>query len=209
MGRRSEHSPEEIRVMALAATRRLLAEHGVTGLTAREIAREIGYSPGTLYNHFADLDDLVLQANAETLDHLLARVHEARAGHRDAEPALRAMARAYMAETRAAPRLWAALFEHRMAKGRPLPDWYAARIAGLFAPVEEVLLPLFGSRRGKACRRTARILWSALHGITSLALSQKLDLIAGVSAEDMADDLITTYLRGLKARGGPASNSSS
>jgi AcrR family transcriptional regulator len=202
MGRRSDHSPEAIRVMALAATRRLLTERGVIGLTAREIAREIGYSPGTLYNHFNDLDDLILQTNAETLDLLLARVHEARAGHRDAEPALRAMARAYIAETRAAPRLWAALFEHRIAKGRPLPDWYAARIAGLFAPVEEVLAPLFGPKHGKARRRTARILWSALHGITSLALSQKLDLIAGVSAEDMADDLISTYLAGLRARTG-------
>lgn len=199
MGRRSEHSPEDLRSMALAATRRLLAAHGMAGLTAREIAREIGYSPGTLYNHFADLDDLILQANAETLGQLLARVHEARAGHRDAVPALRAMARAYMAETRAAPRLCAALFEHRMAKGRPLPEWYAARIAGLFGPVEEVLAPLFGGGGQRECRRTARVLWSALHGITSLALSQKLDLIAGVSAEEMADDLITTYLRGLAA----------
>lgn len=197
MGRRNDHSAEVLHAMALTAARRVLAEEGLGGLTVRRIAEEIGYSPGTLYNHFANLDDLVLQVNAGTLDQLLARLRGLEA--REAEPvaALRAMARAYIAEIRAAPRLWSAVFEHRMAKGSELPDWFPGHIARLFEPVEAVIAPLFGPGGDADRRRAARVLWSALHGITALALSQKLDLATGLSAEELADDLVATYLAGL------------
>lgn len=197
MGRRNDHSAEVLHAMALAATRRVLAEEGLSGLTVRSIAREIGYSPGTLYNHFANLDELVLQVNAATLDQLLARLRDLEAQGSEPVTALRAMARAYIAEIRAAPQLWSAVFEHRMAKGNELPDWFPGHIARLFEPVEAAIAPLFGPGGDTDCRRAARVLWSALHGITSLALSQRLDLVTGLSAEDMADDLVTTYLAGL------------
>ena len=113
---------------------------------------------------------------------------------------LRAMARTYIAETRAAPRLWSAVFEHRMAKGQAPPDWYSARVARLFEPVEAAIAPLFAQNDQAACRRAARILWAALHGITSLALSQKLDFVVALPAEDLADDLVATYLAGLGRR---------
>lgn len=200
MGRRSDHRPEVLHAMALAAARRVLAEEGLSGLTVRRVAQEIGYSPGTLYNHFANLDDLVLQANAETLDHLLQRLRGLQNREAEPEQVLREMARAYITETRTAPRLWSAVFEHRMAKGSELPDWFPGHIARLFEPVEAAITPLFGPGCEADCRRAARVLWSALHGITSLVLSQKLDLATGLSAEDLADDLVTNYLAGLNRK---------
>jgi hypothetical protein len=50
MGRRSVHSPEELRQLILDASQTIVERNGITGLSAREIARMIGYSPGTLYN---------------------------------------------------------------------------------------------------------------------------------------------------------------
>lgn len=197
MGRRNDHSAEALHAMAMAAARRVLVKEGLNGLTVRRIAQEIGYSPGTLYNHFANLDDLVLQVNAETLDLLLARLRELETSESEPLPVLRAMARTYIAEIRAAPQLWSAVFEHRMAKGSKLPDWFPGRIARLFEPVEVAIAPLFGPDCKADCQRAARVLWAALHGITSLVLSQKLDLVTGFSAEDLADDLVTNYLAGL------------
>ena len=110
------------------------------------------------------------------------------------------MARAYMDRARAEPALWTALFEHRMAEDRSMPDWYAARIARLFGLAEEVLGPLFAPGEEAACRRSARVLWSALQGMTSLALARKLEPLAQLSAEEMAEDLVATYLAGLTAR---------
>ena len=40
--------------------RGIVAENGLSALTARKVAQAIGYSPGTLYNVFDDLDDLIV-----------------------------------------------------------------------------------------------------------------------------------------------------
>ncbi len=55
MGRRAVHSPEELRQLILDASRTIVETNGISGLSAREIARVIGYSPGTLYNIFETL----------------------------------------------------------------------------------------------------------------------------------------------------------
>ncbi len=200
MARRSDHSRDELHALYVAAAGRILAAEGLGGLTARRIAREVGYSPGSLYNLFENLDDLVLQVNAGTLDRLYDCLAAARPAGGDVETSLRAMARAYVDCARVEPMLWQALYEHRMSGERPLPDWYSGRITRLFALVEEALAPLFGRPDSEGCRRAARILWSALHGIAALALAQKLERLANLSAEEMADDLVTTYYAGLIAR---------
>lgn len=72
MARRSDHSREEIRAMALAAAQQIVTEQGFAALNARKIASAIGYTVGTLYLVFKNLDDLFLQLNARTLDDLHA-----------------------------------------------------------------------------------------------------------------------------------------
>ncbi|MEM7223976.1 MAG: TetR/AcrR family transcriptional regulator [Pseudomonadota bacterium] len=201
MGRRSDHSREDLRALTLEAARGLLCAHGLEGLTARRVAAEIGYTPGTLYNIFENLDDLILHVTAGALDGLGQRVIAARQGAENPKAALIAMAGAYIEEVRAEPKLWDAVFEHRRRGGQPLPDWFEARIAQLFDLIEAELHPLFAESDAEAARRSARVLWSSLHGITSLLVAQKLELIAGFSAETLVEDLIATYLAGLEARG--------
>ena len=59
MARRSDHSREELREMALAATEEIIDQQGLAGLTARKVAAGIGYTVGTLYLVFRNLDDLI------------------------------------------------------------------------------------------------------------------------------------------------------
>ena len=60
MGRRSAPSRDDLRAMILEAARAILATDGLRGLTARRVAKAIGYSPGTLYNFFTNIDELIL-----------------------------------------------------------------------------------------------------------------------------------------------------
>ena len=73
-----ESSPGALRRHLIAVTQRLLAAHGGTALTTRQIAREAQVSDGVLYNHFSDKDDLVVTALAaqaeESADTFLAAV---------------------------------------------------------------------------------------------------------------------------------------
>ena len=70
MGRRSDHTREELHELALDAAERIIEEEGLKSLTVRRVASAIGYSHGTLYNVFADLDDLIVHLNGRTLDAL-------------------------------------------------------------------------------------------------------------------------------------------
>lgn len=75
-----ETSTGALRRHLIRVTQRLLAAHGVTGLTTRQIAREAQVADGVLYNHFAGKDDLVLTALTEQatqqVDEFLAAVPE-------------------------------------------------------------------------------------------------------------------------------------
>ena len=54
MARRSDHSREELREMAITAAEQIVVEQGYEGLSARKVAAAIGYTVGTLYLVFRE-----------------------------------------------------------------------------------------------------------------------------------------------------------
>jgi len=79
----------------IAVTQRLLAAHGLAGLTTRAIAREAQVADGVLYNHFSDKDELVIAAVAERVRDLVGvfLADCPRAGGQDLPTGLLALAR--------------------------------------------------------------------------------------------------------------------
>lgn len=200
MGRRSIHTAEELRELILLAATELIERDGLAGLSAREIARRIGYSPGTLYNVFENLDDLVLTIEARLLDRLAARLGELPPSS-DARGHVLQLARAYLAFTHENPKLWNLLFEHHMPAGKPVPAWYQTKLDSLMSRIEDALAPLVDPADPAALKRAARVLWSGVHGITSLSTADKLSNITSESAGPLVEDLVATYLAGLQRQG--------
>ncbi len=196
MGRRSDHSREELIELTLTAAREIVEESGLSGLTIRRIAGKIGYSHGTLYNLFDDLDELILNLNGRTLDALYDALAAIPADG-DPEDDLLALARGYFAFTRKHAKLWNLLFEHHLPGYQLLPDWHHKKIARLLSLMDRCLSPLFGPGREAERLHTARVIWSSLHGMCSLETQRK--LIPGDSTEKMATSLIENYLGGLRA----------
>ena len=182
--------------MALLAARALAVAQGTKGLTARNIAAEIGYSPGTPYNVFKDLDDIVVQLNARTLDELYDVLRDL-PPNGDPETGVLEIARAYIGFVRSHPRLWNVLFEHNMPEGRKLPDWYYERVQRLLGLVSKALTPLFAANEHKQRDHSARVLWSATQGISALAGVGK--LAQAESVDGLLRALITYHVRGLRA----------
>ena len=197
MGRRSIHTAEELRELILNAATELIEQGGLASLSAREIARAIGYSPGTLYNVFENLDDLVLTIEARLLDKLLLRLKESVANAEPMERVAR-LARAYLGFTHENPRLWNLLFEHHMPAGREVPVWYQAKLDLMLAQVEEALEPRIVHLGESRLKRAARVLWAGVLGITSLSTADKLANVSAESAGPMIEDLIMNYLTGLQ-----------
>lgn len=199
MGRRSTHTGQELRELILDAAEGLIEAGGLSGLSAREIARRIGYSAGTIYNVFENLDDVILHVEARLLDALESRLGDLAPGD---DPARRVheLARAYLRFTHEHPKLWNLLFEHRLPPGAAMPAWYQEKLEGLMGRVEEALVPLLPRSDRAAHKRAARVLWAGVHGITSLSTADKLSTVTTESAGALVDDLVTTFLAGLAAQ---------
>jgi AcrR family transcriptional regulator len=195
MGRRSQHPPDMLRRMIIEAAEGIVAEGGLALLSAREIAKRIEYSPGTLYNIFDNLDDVVVTIEGRVLDRLARRL--AQVTGKTPQDKLIGLAQAYLAYTHENPKLWNLLFEHRLPEGQDLPDWYMEKLAGLLAQIEAALAPFFPAGDTAARGQAARVLWSAVHGITSLSTSGKLSIITSQAAPQLAENLVRTYLAGL------------
>jgi AcrR family transcriptional regulator len=201
MGRRSTHTPQQLRELILDAAQEIIDAQGLTGLSAREVARRIGYSPGTIYNIFTNLDDVILNVEGRVLDALDARLSAIPDTDDDGDSRVTRIAHAYLTFTREQPRLWNLLFEHHLPAGTELPAWYQQKLEGLMAHVERALASHFAPGTEGDRHRAARVLWAGVHGITSLSTADKLSVVTAETAGRLVDDLVGTYVKGLRAQG--------
>ena len=199
MGRRSDHSREEIREMALAIAERIVRREGYAGLSARKVAKPMGYTVGTLYLVFKNLDELILHVNARTLDSLYATTTQAFEKAQDPHERVIAIASAYIDFATKNTRRWSMLFEHRHSQGEQRPPWYDQKVARSLALVERALMPLAQHRSANEIKQAAHTLWGGVHGICILALSQNLDTADLNSARVLVESLVDNYLRGFTA----------
>ncbi len=202
MARRKDHSREELKAMALDGAWRVVGEEGFEALTARRLAAEIGYAPGTIYNLFASMDDLYLAVNSRTLDALYETLDSPACNDPCRSPVqnMKAMAKLYMAFARDHRPHWLMLFSHRLPEGRKAEAWYQTKIDRLFVPLETILQPLFTNRQIQKRKMAARVLWSSVHGLCFLQETGKMPLVGGASpAETMAGYLIETFVKGIES----------
>ena len=198
MGRRSQHSPDELRQLILEAAQRIVATRGFSELSAREIAREIGYAPGTLYNLFRNLDEILLRVEAELLDRLDKALSAEMEGRKGSD-AVRRFAVAYAAFAYEHTKLWHLVQEHHPAVDQAGPDWYLEKVYAPASRLEIVLAKLSGNQDVEEAARTARIIWSAVHGIVQVAMTGKFGALPQSTTVAMVENLVENYLVGLAA----------
>ena len=204
MGRRSIHTPEQLRQLILDAAAAIIEAHGLAGLSAREIARRIGYSPGTIYNMFENLDDVVLNVEGRVLDQLDERLVAELSKGGDQKALVQQLAQTYLAFTHERPKLWNLLFEHYMPAGTDTPPWYQEKLERLMGRVETAVAPLYPPDAVLERQRAARVLWAGVHGITSLSTANKLSNVTSEAAASLVTDLVSNYLAGAAIKSAPA-----
>jgi AcrR family transcriptional regulator len=193
MARRNDHTREEIREMAILAGSKLINELGFTGFSSRQIAKEIGYTVGTLYNVFESYDDIILHINATTLDEMKKFITQNINQKLKNSEAIKQLAKLYAKFAHANYRNWNALFEYTSPS--PIPAWYNEKIESLFIIVENILSE-FISKKSDA-KKHSKVIWASIHGICILSLTNKLDVDGTKSIEALTDLLVENYLSGL------------
>lgn len=195
MARRSDHTREELSRLAIDASKKITEKEGLRGLRARQVARDIGYTIGTLYNLFEDLDDLIMHMNGETLDALLEACSQVELTQ-NPNMDLELLVQCYLNFTHENPKLWNAVFEHKLPEDRPVPEWFSEKVSNLLQMIERTLASVLPGRSNAEIQQHARILWMSLFGMTVLEGSGRLQ--EGETSLTLARTLIKTYLDGLK-----------
>lgn len=194
MGRRSDHSRDEIRDMAIQAAAEIVEKEGFQSLTARKVAAEIGYTVGTLYHVFRNFDHLVIHMNARTIDEMAALIQQNTRRKRNPEARIRAMAEYYVQYATDHPNRWRLVFEHMAPSGVPTPEKMKERRDVLFEMVANNLHELAPERIAHEISHSATALWSGIHGVCILALTGKLYLGGAFSMVKLVDTLIDSVL---------------
>lgn len=162
MGRRSDHSRDELKALIIDQGHALMGELGFEKFSARAVAKRVGYSVGTIYNVFESHDDLLLNINAKTLSIWQARLE--RRLEEQAQDRIGALVNGYMDFAAQNSNCWLALYNHRMADDAPVPRWYREKLNGfldLMLREIERFLPQFDEEERKSL---AHSLLANVHG---------------------------------------------
>jgi AcrR family transcriptional regulator len=193
MGRRSDHSREELRELLLEEGRRLMAEVGFHRFSARKVAERIGYSVGTLYNVFETLDALLIALNTRTFTTWTGFMRSAldRAG----ADRIAALVHAYFDFAAANPNLWMAIYDHRLPPGLEIPEADRAERAKLAALADQEIAAALGRPVDEAVVQLTRSLIATVHGHCVLALGGSLALMGEPEPVARALDRVRDSLR--------------
>jgi AcrR family transcriptional regulator len=177
------NAPPPLRDALVDVAEATIAASGLAALRTRDLADAAGCALGMIYKLFPNLDAVILAVNSRTLALLGSALAAAGAldvsayvAPTDPEPvvALLRLALAYFDFAAANQRRWRALFDHRLPAGEVVPEWHLAEHQGLFVLVEGPLRLMQPQAADDALMVLGRSLFSAVHGVVSLGLEEKL-----------------------------------
>lgn len=194
MARRNDHTREELRELAIQAVFDMVDAEEHINVTARGVANAMGYTVGTLYLVFRNLDELMQQARQALLHDLYADMVAAAQVSVGPQAAILELARCYLSLLEQYPGRWRLVSwgQETMNEEQGLDSV----VEDMFALVEEQLARLAPARNNKEIAIAARALWSAVHGICIVNGNSRLKRRIHYDARSLTRTLIHTYLSG-------------
>jgi AcrR family transcriptional regulator len=194
---RRERDRARRRQLIVTAARELAEEEGWDAVTTRRLAERVEYSQPVLYSHFTGKAAIVRAVALEGFGDLAAELRSARTAADSPAAALRAVAAAYLRFAQSHPAVYDAMFVMPTDLPFAAPGTPAAPRAA-FAELLTALAPLAGDRDLETLGEVA---WSALHGLSTLASSNRLR----ASHQQARLDLLADQLAGRAGQPQPGS----
>jgi len=195
-----ERRSEKSRALAdrlVGAAEAVIAADGLPALRARALASAVGCSVGAIYGVYEDLDAIILEVNALTLDAFVADMGRDARGA-GPEDQLVQMAEAYLDYAARNRHRWAALFQHRLPPGRTITESYANRQEAAFRQIEAPLAALHPTL--PEIGLAARTLFSAVHGVVALGLDERITVLKLPVLRAQLGQIVRAAVRGLVLR---------
>ena len=187
MARRKDHTRKELIELAINCGRKLVEDAGPQALTARNVAQQMGYTSGTLYNLFKNIEGLTVAINTTSLEDMAQQIDSVFKAESHSEYRIHRFCRIYLDFCQDEPHLWQLLFNSPFHK-KALDKSYRTATRKILYLIADALLPF--SRSRKAAYQDAKIIWSTLQG---LCLRQQ-DENAIASEKDPIETLVDRFL---------------
>ncbi len=194
MGRRSDHTRRELKELIVTASIKLISEIGPSAFGTRAIAKEIGYSFGTIYHIFGDLETLRYHVKGRILDNWY---EDLAAGMNQVEAKTEYLVDAYIDLSEQQRFLWAFVFALPSDPKENAPPWYIEKVENLFSLVMRSFSTI--TQNKKETEIAARAIWASIHGICVLAMAGKLDMVSSESPKELAHLQLGIYMKGLSS----------
>jgi len=190
---KSADKREKQRQALIDEAEKMILAGGLGCMKARDLAMRVGIALGQIYNLVEDRDELLLLVASRTLARLERQLEQALASNNAATPqeSLITIAVAYHHFARDNYHLWRGLFDHRLDGNKFFPEWVRGDRLRPFHFVERFLLALIPDTQLEQISLLAQSVFSAVHGMVSLALTAR---DVGVEEEKL-DEQISLLLR--------------
>lgn len=200
---RREREREALRLMILNAAKELFAEDGYKNVTVRKIAEKIEYSLPTIYEHFKNKAEILLEIYYQSGQMLLERLQEVYTQKTNPSDKLLAMGRAYIAFGLENQDYYELTFVTNsiraeksiscsapVFKGCETPDFKAFNL--LVQAVKEAQAE--GCFQGKDPLLVSQTFWAGIHGLVSLIITHP--QFPWVAQANLVENMLSTLIKG-------------
>lgn len=190
MARRGHHTLEQIKDMVLDAAEDLVVTGGLPQLRVRNIAVKIGYTVGSIYMVFDNMNDLILHIKGRTLDAITEQMKQVQCS--SPEHCLEELAGIYIRYASQNVNRWSMVFEHRLPDDIDIPEWYQKKVDDLYGQFEAYFGLISPELTPAQRRQTALAFLGGIHGICVFMLTTQL---GGLKDEDMEESVVLLIRR--------------
>ena len=186
-----------IRQILLQKGRELVKEKGADFLTARKLSDATGYSVGTIYNQFSNMDNFVLAQNRLTLEELFAKLSILLP---DKNPYLNLnrYVDAFVSYVLNHQDLWYLLYNfHLQNKNVVYPLSYRRQILKITNLWRGGLEKIYKGKKGVELKVFMQVLWLSLFSLSAYLTKNNLDKLSKINKRNLCQLLLNTYLAGL------------
>lgn len=177
--------------------RTIIKEKGAEFLTARKLSEASGYSVGTIYNQFGNMDNFILIQNYLTLDALYHRFLKINtdSAYERLNQYISVFAE-FVMENR---NFWFMIFNfHLKQSERTFSITYLRRISTMVSLIEKGFKDLYPNLKVEKRHVCVQVLWISLFGLSALLTTSSVEKYSKIEQTKLCKFLLNTYLTGIK-----------
>ena len=200
---KERHPRGSLRDRLIEESRRLISLHGAESFRIADACRAAGVTTAAPYKHFENREELIGEISAMGFRELTERMRAAHGAHEAGSiEGLIAMGRAYIGYANDDPEMFHLMWgssrqsvkhDAMECDGKACFQFLLDAIAAMTARLGWSDVDL---------REIALPLWSGIHGLAWLKLSDRLDVIEGVAIDKIVDLSTRAFIDGLRQRYG-------